>query len=134
MLPGFPQQMGTKSERKLCKLYSTLNDNDRLTLMKFAEFLLAESENQEEDVVIASFPEPKMIPAPENENVIKAIKRIGKIYYMVDKSKMLDATSTLMTEHLIQGRPAREIVADVEKHFKQEYEKLYAEYKEKKEQ
>jgi hypothetical protein len=50
---------------------------------------------------------------------------------MVDKSKMLDRTSTLMTEHLIHGRPAQEIVADVEKSFKQEYDKLYAEHSEK---
>jgi hypothetical protein len=143
MLSGFPQQMGTKSERKLCKLYSSLNDNDRLTLMKFAEFLLAESTSQDEIsegegisngsslAALTPFPEPKVIPAPENENVIKAIKRIAKMYYMVDKSKMLDTTSTLMTEHLIHGRPAQEIVADVEKSFKQEYDKLYSEYSKK---
>ncbi len=144
MLSGFPQQMGTKSERKLCKLYSSLNDNDRLTLMKFAEFLLVESvvsqdeksegeglSNNSSLAVSTPFPEPKIIPAPENENVIKAIKRIAKMYYMVDKSKMFDTTSTLMTEHLIHGRPAREIVADVEKSFKQEYDKLYDEYNKK---
>jgi len=143
MLSGFPQQMGTKSERKLCKLYSSLNDNDRLTLMKFAAFLLAESVSQDKvieaggmtgDVSLADsapFPEPKIIPAPENENVIKAIKRIAKMYYMVDKSKMLDTTSTLMTEHLVHGRPAQEIVADVEKGFKQEYDLLYNEHTKK---
>lgn len=141
MLSGFPQQMGTKAERKLCKLYSSLNDSDRLTLMKFAEFLFAESVSQDEKgkdipndtslAVSKPFPEPKIIPAPENENVIKAIKRIAKMYYMVDKSKMLDTTSTLMTEHLIHGRPAQEIVADVEKSFKQEYDQLYDEYNKK---
>ena len=146
MLSGFPQQMGTRSERKLCKLYSSLNDNDRLTLMKFAEFLFAESvvsqdEKSEDEgegisddtslAVSTPFPEPKIIPAPENENVIKAIRRIAKMYYMVDKNKMFDTTSTLMTEHLIHGRPAQEIVADVEKSFKQEYERLYDEYNKK---
>lgn len=137
MLSGFPQQMGTKSERKLCKLYKSLNDVDRLTLMKFAEFLTLEAEKEEgkEDskeyeglVITDSFPEPKHIPAPNNENVIKAIKRISAMYYMVDKSKMFDMTSTLMTEHLMRGRPVQEVVADVEQGFKQEYDKMYNEY------
>lgn len=136
MLSGFPQQVGTKQERKLCKIFSSLNDANRLTLMKFAEFLLIETDdeiktNEEKEGALASFPEPKVIPAPENENVIKAIKRIAEMYYMVDKSKMLDMTSTLMTEHLMHGRPVQEVVAAVEKGFKQEYDKLYVEYKKK---
>lgn len=140
MLSGFPQQMGTKAERKLCKLYKTLNDTDRSTLMKFAEFLALEAEQKQSsasgdtdkgkqhNIIQKAFPEPKQIPAPENENVIKGIKRISAMYYMVDKSKMLDLTSTLMTEHLMQGRPAKEIIADVEQGFKQEYDKMYNEY------
>lgn len=142
MFSGFPQQTGTQSERKLCRLYSSLNDESRLTLMKFAEFLIADAaikdqqieNNADEDALasilsndsqLAAFPEPKIIPAPDNENIIKAIKRISAMYYMVDKSQMLDKTSTLMTEHLMRGRPMPEVLADLETGFKQEYEKLY---------
>lgn len=140
MLSGFPQQMGTKAERKLCKLYKALDDADRSTLMKFAEFLLLEAEQKQSNtsqdndtgkqhkLTQEAFPKPKRIPAPENENVIKGIKRVSAMYYMVDKSKMFDLTSTLMTEHLMQGRPAKDILVDVEQAFKQEYDKMYNEY------
>ena len=131
MMPGFPQQAGSKSERKLCKFYRSLNESDRLTLMKFAEFLSVQAtepiEEIEAEVILSPsdpFPEPKEIPEPEDENVIKAIKRVSEMYPMVDRSAMLDVTSGLMTEHLMQGRPAVDVIADLKNAFHKEYEKL----------
>ena len=136
-MPGFPQQTGSKSERKLCKFYRSLNESDALTLMKFAEFLSVQIVEPNETVSAAEtalspdtpFPEPKEIPAPENENVIKAIKRVSEMYYMVDRSTMLDVTSGLMTEHLMQGRPAVEVIADLKSAFHKEYVKLCDKHK-----
>lgn len=139
MMPGFPQQTGSKSERKLCKLYRSLNESDGLTLMKFAEFLSVQAVESVETLSAetglsskGSFPELKEIPAPENENVIKAIKRVSEMYYMVDRSTMLDATSSLMTEHLMQGRSAEDVIADLKSVFHKEYEILREQHDDRK--
>jgi len=43
---------------------------------------------------------------------------------MLDKSKMLDETSALMTEHIMRGRAAVEVIDELEKAFSRRYEEF----------
>lgn len=129
-LPGSP---GNKEERQLLKLFKSLGSEDRQTLLKFASFLQqqAEAENEKnktssgDTLSTRSQGEPALprdIPRPDDESVIKAIKRLNKAYYMVDSSLLLDKTSDLMTQHILQGRDAKSVIDDLEVLFKTIYE------------
>ena len=131
MFPMMPAQ-GSKEERRLIKIYQSLAEADQLTLFRFAEFLQAQSPKASADANIQeseekSIPaEPLDIPRPDDESVIKAIKRLTKNYPMVDKETILHPISGLMTSHILQGRGASEVIDELEDLFLKEYEKLRA--------
>jgi hypothetical protein len=111
-------------ERDLLELFRVLDTQDQASLLAFAEFLAKRSEagitEPEED----SAPlQPKPIPRPAKESVVKAIKRLSSSYYMLERDKMLDETSTLMMAHVIHGRPAHAVIDDLERLFEQYYQR-----------
>ncbi len=65
--------------------------------------------------------EPLDIKRPDDESVIKAIKRLSETYPMVDKDNILHPISDLMTAHMIQGREAEKIIDELEDVFLKEY-------------
>ncbi len=124
-------------EQQLQKIYKSLNLAEKRLLSEFAEFLYdkhVKNKHQGKaellgglvapDDTLASV-KPLEINRPENESVIKAIKRLSWTYPMIDKSQMLTATSTLMTQHIMKGREAKAIIDELEELFKLEYEKLH---------
>ena len=111
----------------LLKLFSVLDRQDQQSLLAFAEFLAKRSETAVAAESQAATPlEPKPIPRPTQESVVKAIKRLSTSYYMLERDKMLDDTSSLMMAHVIQGRDAHSVINDLERLFEQHYE-LYLE-------
>lgn len=127
MIPNFPQQTLSSEDRKLLKHYHALSSANQETLLRFAEFLVADSakveEQSSESPQESSSPEePESIERPVEESVIKAIKRLSATYPMVDKSTMLNETSGLMTKHLIQGQSAPEVIDQLEVQFKNAYQ------------
>jgi hypothetical protein len=115
-----------RESKQLQSLYEQLSDSARQSLMDYAEFLLAKEGQQAEASVIV---EPKDIPPQEDESVIQAIKRLSASYHMLDKGKLLNDTSVLMTEHTLQGRDREEVIADLEVVFKQHYQRYLEEGK-----
>lgn len=118
---------GNNEEKKLLKLFKSLNENDRHTLFSFAAFLSANSNDDNlgdegKDLSVSSV--PLDLPRPEKESVIKAIKRLTSNYPMVDKEAILHPISGLMTSHIMQGRDAVEVVDELEELFLNEYQKL----------
>lgn len=123
-----PKQNISSDERALLKLYSGLTQQDRLTLKTFAEFLAArnpvaripvgDDDSGGKDKVNT---EPKLIPKPAQETVVGAIKRLSETYYMLDRSELLNETSSLMTAHIIQGRATSDVIDDLETLFVQYY-------------
>lgn len=118
-------------ETQLVNLFQKLPAAEQMSLIAFAEFLHSRSGGlplrvvaPPEPVVI---PEPEPIPRPENESVVKAVKRLAQTYHMLDKSKMLNDTSTLVMQHVIKGRDAVEVIDELETVF----ERYYAQLKEK---
>ena len=70
---------------------------------------------------------PQILPRPDDESVIAAIKRLAKSYPMLDKASMLNETSRLMTEHILQGRASSQVIDDLEAIFKQNYQEFLRE-------
>jgi hypothetical protein len=114
-------------ERQLVKLYRSLKPEDRSTLLAFGEFL---AQRGTSDVQKAQGPlEPERIPRPRQESVVGAIKRLSRSYFMLDRSIMLNDTSSLMGAHVLQGRPADEVIDELEALFA----RYYAKYRDERE-
>ncbi len=109
-------------QRKLLDLYSVLDEQNRLSLMAFAEFLSARGveETKSEPEPLQTF---KSIPRPESESVVKAIKRLSESYFMLERDQMFSETSSLMMAHVMQGRGAAEVIDDLEALFEQHYQR-----------
>lgn len=109
------------SNKKLLSLYRSLNAADQQTLLAFAEFLLA---REAASGIPRALPEPVLSPRPEKESVVGALKRLSASYPMLDKAKMLDQTSALVAQHVMQGRPAPEVIDELELVFIHHFENL----------
>ncbi len=109
-----------RHERRLRKLFSDLRPEDQQTLLAFAEFLAGRSTPQRPSEI----PEPKLIPRPARESVVGAIKRLSASYPMLEKAPMLNETSSLMTQHVMHGRSAPDVIDDLEALFRKHYQLL----------
>jgi hypothetical protein len=103
---------------------------DQDTLVRFAEFLSSQSTSASHPVADTTAtarvetPEPEPIPRPADEKVVAAVKRLSRTYFMLDKKKMLGVTSDLVTQHVLQGRDAAEVIDELEDLFTQHYQQL----------
>ncbi len=103
-------------EKKLLNHYRKLNDTDKQMLEKFAAFLCDNAEANEEPVA-----EAVLIAAKPDESVVGALKRLSASYPMLDKPVMLNQTSSLMTQHIMQGREKAEVITELESVFAEQY-------------
>lgn len=122
----FPPVVGSdgRERKRLLDILSKLSAQDRSNLLAFAEFLLArtgESENDSE--TRGSVPEPKSLARPARESVVAAMRRLSKTYFMLEKSLVLHEASALMGAHVMQGRPAKEVIDDLETLFRKAYDR-----------
>ena len=105
-----------KRERQLLEHFRRLPDGQAELLLEFAEFLAGRHSRQ-----AATPTMPLDIPRPAEESVIAAVRQLGKTYPMLDKDRMLNATSGLVAQHLMQGRDAREVIDELETLFAEQY-------------
>ena len=108
----------TSSEKKLQRIFSNLSTADQETLLAFAEFLQARTPS------FSASLSPQLLSPPPNESVIAAIKRLSNSYPMLDRAKLLNETSVLMSEHVLQGRHKVEVIEQLEAIFLRHYEEL----------
>ncbi len=118
MLPQLPNL--PPAQRKLLRLFSSLQGAERESLLAFAEFLANREEGAGEEQ--AELAEPKAIQRPADESVVAAVKRLSESYFMLDRSLLLDETSSLMTAHMVNGRAAVEVIDELERLFQQKYQ------------
>ncbi len=121
--------MSKSEEKRLRDILRRLPEQQARTLLEFAEFLDARAAQPVDAAGLpasqaAVIPLPADIPRPEQESVVKAIKRLAATYPMLDRSKMLNETSSLMTQHVIQGRGRIEVIDELEIIFRRHYEKF----------
>lgn len=108
----------TADERRLLRLFRELSPSRQEGLLDYAEFLLARAQPEAAEVPS----EPLSIPRPAQESVVKAIKRLRETYPMLDRAKILHETSGLMTQHLVHGKSAPDVIDELEAMFLRHYE------------
>jgi len=109
-------------EKQLLKYYSTLSEQQQNTLLLFAEFLSQQTTDSEP--VTRVIPTPVVIERPAEETVVGAIKRLTASYPMLERSKLFNETSSLMTRHVMQGHDAAKIIDELEALFEKHYHEL----------
>lgn len=110
--------MADKRLRKLTDLAERLPAEQLHSLLEFAQYLV---DRHGRDPVSDS---PLELPRPETESVIQAIKRLSTTYPMLDPQHLLDETGDLMTQHVMQGRNATDVIDDLEQVFRRHYERF----------
>jgi hypothetical protein len=109
--------MTDRLAERLVALFAGLPEDKRAELLQYAEFLHARF------AVPAASAEPQAIPRPESESVVKAIQRLRATYPMLDPAKLLNETSVLMSQHIMQGRDVVEVIDELEIVFRTHYER-----------
>ncbi len=92
------------------------------SLVDFAEFLKQKSRQSEQNFESQEKLQPLKQPRPDEENIINAIKRLRASFFMLNTDTLLDETSSLMTQHIVHGREAVEVIDDLETLFDQHYQ------------
>ena len=112
-----------RDAKALVDLFNMLDEDRQANLFDYAEFLLSKGDAVERDIG-----KPVEVPKPENETVVGAIKRLKQTYPMIDSMEVFSDASNLMTEHLVSGRDAEEVINEIEALFESTYEKLLREF------
>jgi len=108
-----------KHSKELNALFGKLDEDRQQQLLDFARFLVDRHPQQEEIIS-----EPVQIERPEEETVVGAMKRLSATYPMLDKQHLFNEASALMTEHMLQGRAAEEVIDQLEEVFLRHYKKI----------
>lgn len=125
-----------EQEQHLLDHFRKLSREDAHSLLRFAAFLaenastgnpsLAASPSpaveQSSSEAEPTIPEPTRTPRPDNERVVDALKRLSNDYQMLEKKKLLDKASGLVAQHIMFGKPAGEVIDQIEKLFADAYE------------
>lgn len=114
------EKRAKRDEARLAELFKKLKPEPRGTLLAFAEFLAQQEGNLAQTEPIDDNPHPE--PRPKKESVVGAIKRLSRVYHMLDRGTMLTETSALMSDHVLNGRPAPEVIDELEVLFAARYE------------
>lgn len=109
------------AERRLLQAWRSLPEGGRASLLDYAEFLL-----QRQTAAVAAQPvaqTPLDIPRPDEESVIKAVRRLKATYPMLDSDhSLLNEVSAQMTRHIIYGEKADCVIDQLEVIFRQKYD------------
>lgn len=120
LLGSLASQKLSAREQELLNLFQSLEDSQQSTLLAFASFLVS----RQAPALDKTLPTPQLLPRPAQESVVKALKRLKASYFMLESDVLLHASSALMTEHIMQGRPAAEVIDELEQLFANTYQQL----------
>jgi len=109
------------SERRLLQAWRSLPEGSRASLLDYADFLL---QRQTTAAAVAVVPQiPLDIPRPNEESVIKAVRRLKATYPMLDSDHgLLNEVSAQMTRHIIHGEKADSVIDQLEVIFRHKYD------------
>jgi hypothetical protein len=112
-----------RDTKALADLFNALDKERQQSLFDYAEFLQEKAGNAPRDIG-----KPLEIPRADNETVVGAIKRLKQCYPMIDSMEVFAVASNLMTDHMVKGRDAEEVIDEIETLFEDTYEKLLREF------
>lgn len=104
-----------KAADRLLEILERLPPEQAQQLLDYAEFLFDKH-------AVAEAIVPVDIERPAEESVVVAIKRLRATYPMLDPAVLLNETYDLMSQHVMQGRAAVEVIDDLEILFRRHYE------------
>ena len=110
--------MMERDEKQLLDFFEQLAPEQQDGLIAFAEFLGGSVPN-----AVGTASEPVAIPRPDGERVTMAIRRLVRTYPMLDRRRLMAEASQFMAQHALNGRPAVEVIDELEKIFARHYEK-----------
>lgn len=114
--------MGSEKQR-LIKLFEEMNDQRRTSLLDYALYLSQQPSKMPDDVLKEQEKsQPLKTPRPDNENIVNAIKRLRASFFMLNTDGLLNETSALMGQFMVQGRAAEEVIDDLEIMFNSHYQ------------
>ncbi|HEC12210.1 MAG TPA: Crp/Fnr family transcriptional regulator [Acidiferrobacteraceae bacterium] len=113
--------MSGNPSHRLAAIFQGLTDAKRTSLLDFAEFLHAQEGGVHRD---SGVKEPLSIPRPGEETVVKAIQRLTITYPMIDATELMNESTALVSQHVMEGRAAMEVINDLEILFQSHYERL----------
>lgn len=113
-----------KSTKKLLEFYRDLPDEVAQQLLDYAEFLASRYKVEVKDVSL-----PEEILRPDKESVVVAVKRLSATYPMLNKDTLLNETASLVSQNMLQGRDAIEVIDELEAIFSRQYDILIKELK-----
>ena len=108
---------------RLRELFKSLPPQQQTSLLDFAEFL--GSHHTELAPVVL---EIRDIPRPEDETIIAALKRLRETYTGLDSAPLLNESSSLMAQHIMQGRDAKQVIDELEAVFQEHYKRAISEH------
>ncbi len=109
-----------KTEKRLLEILERLPPEQARQMLDYAEFLFARHGTEPAPAA------PLEIERPADESVVVAIKRLRMTYPMLDPAKLLNETYDLMTQHVMQGRAAIEVIDELEVLFRRHYEQMFS--------
>lgn len=112
-----------RREKQLLDCFRALSNAQRDGLLDYAQYL-RERHNAEPD---PKPEEPLPIPRPQQESVVAAMQRLSATYPMIDTGTLLNEASSLMAQHLVQGREAGEVIDQLEALFAERFSAVLSE-------
>jgi hypothetical protein len=106
-------------DKQLLELFERLAPEQQDRLIAFAEFLADEPAEMPDAAFV-----PLVIPRPDGETVTMAIRRLTRSYPMLDRRRLMVEASQFMAQHALEGRPATEVIDELEKMFGQHLQRL----------
>ena len=108
-----------RDEKQLLDLFERLAPEQQDRLIAFAEFLGGSAPH-----AAGTASEPVAIPRPDGETVMLAIRRLVRTYPMLDRKRLMAEASQFMAQHALNGRPAVEVINELERVFARHYREL----------
>ncbi len=102
--------------RALLAIFDRLDTREQDMLMEFAATLAARDDSS---VPAVMRPEPR----PADESVVAAIRRLIRVYPAAGRRRLMGPVSMLMAQHALQGRPAKEVIDELETVFERDHSK-----------
>jgi len=108
----------SKLTDKLQSLAGKLSADEQATLLDYAEFMVSRSTHTAEPASNI----PLDILRPAEESVVAAMRRLSKTYPMLNMDMLLHEASGLMSEHIMKGRAALEVIDELQVLFEKHYQ------------
>lgn len=112
----------TPRERRLLKQFNSLPPAVQDGLLDYLDYLHGKHRQEQ----IGEGSRRVAIARPPQETVVGAMQRLRNTYPGLDMDSILHRASALMSEHVVGGRSASDVIDDLEELFRRKHEQQHA--------